>query len=153
MDLVAREAAGFDSRDESLPTGPRIIAPPPEPPSPPSDGDEGPNGNDHPRPPGSSLSNTNLAMLMILGSETMFFAALMAAFIVLRVSSPIWPPPSLPRLPLLITGLNTLILLYSAVTMRLALRAMRQWESQKGARLLLLTVALGSAFLAIQSYE
>ena len=153
MDLRTRETSLFEPRDRPPPGDPRTVAPPPHTPVPPSDGDDGPNGDDPPHRPGSSLSNANLAMLMLLGAETMLFAVLLAAFFVLRAASPVWPPANLPRLPLLITGMNTLVLLYSAVTMRSALRAMRRWESRKGARLLLLTIVLGSAFLAIQGYE
>src|SRR2546426_10898598 len=56
-------------------------------------------------------------MLIFLGAETMFFAGLLGAFIVYRVANETWPPMSMPRLPVEVTGINTLILLYSAATM------------------------------------
>ncbi|ETW97504.1 MAG: hypothetical protein ETSY1_22385 [Candidatus Entotheonella factor] len=131
----------------------QTIGPPPLPPPPPDDGGDGPYGDGEPRRPGPPLSNASLAILMVLGSETMFFAALIAAFLFLRLSHPTWSLEAMPNLPLLVTGINSLLLLYSAYTMRLALRALRQWKSQTGARYLLLSVALGSIFLAIQGYE
>jgi heme/copper-type cytochrome/quinol oxidase subunit 3 len=98
-------------------------------------------------------SNAWLAMLMFLGAEAMFFAGLIGAFIVFRVGAPIWPPPFQPRLPVLLTGANTLILLLSAVTLRMGLKAGREGRSVRLVRLLALTAALGGVFLAIQGYE
>ena len=64
-------------------------------------------------------------LLMFLGAEAMFFAGLIGAYIVFRVGSAIWPPPFQPRLPVGVTGVNTLILIASAVTMRWSLKAVR----------------------------
>jgi heme/copper-type cytochrome/quinol oxidase subunit 3 len=52
-----------------------------------------------------------------------------------------------------VTGFNTLVLLYSAVTMWLAQRAVRRNRPTRGKRLLLLTTLLGVMFLALQGYE
>ena len=70
-------------------------------------------------------------MIMFLGAEAMFFAGLMGAFLVFRVGSPVWPPPFQPRLPATVTGVNTLILLLSAVTMRLAFLANGRGERKR----------------------
>jgi cytochrome c oxidase subunit 3 len=126
--------------------------PPPFDPEPPDDsGHDGWPGDDHgqTRPP---LSNGRLGMLMFLGAETMFFAGLVGAFLVFRVASQAWPPPTLPSLPVMTTGFNTLILLYSAVTMWHAQRAIRM-ARRHGMRFLTLTALLGVTFLVIQGYE
>lgn len=83
----------------------------------------------------------------------MFFAGLIGAFIVFRVASPVWPPPFQPRLPVAATGVNTLILLLSAFTMRQGLRAIRAGAINRLVRHLGTTAFLGSLFLAIQGYE
>jgi heme/copper-type cytochrome/quinol oxidase subunit 3 len=98
-------------------------------------------------------SNAWLAVLMLLGAETMFFAGLIGAYIVFRVAAAIWPPPFQPRLPVGVTGVNTLILLASAVTMRWSLRAVRANDRNKLIRLLAYTAALGATFLAVQGFE
>jgi cytochrome c oxidase subunit III len=98
-------------------------------------------------------SNAWLAVLVFLGAEAMFFAGLIGAYLVFRVASPIWPPPFQPRLPIGVTGVNTVILLASAVTMRLGIRAVSAGNVRKMIRLLGLTASLGAAFLAIQGYE
>jgi heme/copper-type cytochrome/quinol oxidase subunit 3 len=75
-------------------------------------------------------------MLVFLGAETMFFAGLISTFLVFRLGHQIWPPAALPRLPVEVTGMNTLILLGSAYTM---------WRAMRAVRL--------EAFLGIQGYE
>jgi cytochrome c oxidase subunit III len=114
-------------------------------------------GGDPPAPPVRPNtpvgSNAWLAVLMFLGAEAMFFAGLIGAYIVFRVGATTWPPPFQPRLPVGVTGVNTLILLASAVTMRWSLRAVRVDDRKKLLRLLAYTAALGLIFLAIQGFE
>lgn len=98
-------------------------------------------------------SNAWVATLMFLGAEAMFFAGLIGAYIVFRLSTPIWPPAFQPRLPVGITGINTLILIASAVTMRWGLKAVRIDDRQKLIRYLTATAVLGGIFLLIQGFE
>src|SRR5919106_4996092 len=105
------------------------------------------------RPNTTVGSNAWLAVLMFLGAEAMFFAGLIGAYIVFRVGATTWPPPFQPRLPVGVTGVNTLILLASAVTMRWSLRAVQVNDRKKMIRLLAYTAALGLIFLAIQGFE
>ena len=79
------------------------------PPPPTHDGDGGPERDPSPRRPG--LDNLRLAILFLIGGETMFFAALISALFVLRLGQPLWPPPFQPRLPVGVTGVNSLVLL------------------------------------------
>ena len=90
---------------------------------------------------------------MLLGAEAMFFAGLIGAYIVFRVGSAIWPPPFQPRLPVGVTGVNTLILIASAVTMRWSLKAVRVNDRKKFVRYLAYTALLGGIFLLIQGFE
>ncbi|MGH7768439.1 MAG: cytochrome c oxidase subunit 3 [Candidatus Binatia bacterium] len=109
---------------------------------------------DHPvERPRPIVSNARLALLMLLVAETMFFSGLVGAFIVFRVASPSWPPPFQPRLPVEVTGANTVILLLSGVTMHVALRAARAGKSARLQKWLTASVALGVIFLAVQGYE
>ena len=105
------------------------------------------------RPNVPFASNAWLAVLMFLGAEAMFFAGLIGAFIVFRIANPVWPPPFQPRLPIAVTGVNTLILLASAVSMRLGLRAIQRGDRTRLIRLLSLTAAGGVVFLSIQGFE
>ncbi len=94
-----------------------------------------------------------LGLLVFLGTEVMFFAGLISAYTVLRAGSQAWPPPGQPRLPIEVTGLNTGVLLLSALTMHLALRAARRDRRSGLLRWLAVTALLGSLFLAVQGYE
>jgi cytochrome c oxidase subunit III len=92
-------------------------------------------------------------MLFFLSAEVMFFAGLISAFFVLRLAAPTWPPPLQPRLPVLVTGLNTLVLLASSLAMGAALRAVRRRDGRRLVERLAAVAALGALFLAIQGYE
>ena len=82
----------------------------------------------------------------------MLFAGLIAGYIVLRLSSPAWPPsPDLPKLPVVLTGINTVFLITSSFTYHFAEVAVK--KGKKGIPWLFLTVLLGSLFLCIQAYE
>jgi cytochrome c oxidase subunit III len=105
------------------------------------------------RPNPTLGSNAWVGILMFLGAEAMFFAGLIGAYIVFRVGSTIWPPPFQPRLPVGVTGVNTLILIASAVTMRWSLKAVRVNDRKKLIRCLAYTAVLGGIFLLIQGFE
>lgn len=83
----------------------------------------------------------------------MFFVGLISAFLVFRLGSEIWPPASQPRLPVEVTGINTVILLLSGLTVHLALRAIRDGNLNGLLRWLWTTAVLGTVFLCVQGYE
>jgi heme/copper-type cytochrome/quinol oxidase subunit 3 len=108
-------------------------------------------------PPAASgepvVSNARLGLLMLLAAEAMLFAGLIGAYLVFRLGSSVWPPPFQPRLPTAVTGVNTLVLIGSGLTMRLALRAIRLDNGAGLVRRLWETLFLGGLFLAIQGFE
>ena len=119
------------------------------PPLPPTGG--GDDGERDPSP--RRLDNVRVAMLFLIAGEVMFFAALVSGFFVLRLAAPLWPPPLQPRLPVAVTGLNTLVLLASSVALIGATRARAAGDGRRLLRGLALTGALGALFLVIQGYE
>jgi cytochrome c oxidase subunit 3 len=130
---------------------PRRRGPGGPPPPPPPGGGDGPDGEPAERRP--LLDNLRLAILFLIGGESMFFAALVSALFVLRLGQPVWPPPFQPRLPVGVTGVNTLVLLASSVTMVSAVRALARGEEIRGVRRLATTAGLGLLFLLVQGYE
>jgi heme/copper-type cytochrome/quinol oxidase subunit 3 len=119
------------------------------PPPPPTGGGDDDDRDREPRGPG--LENARLATMFLIVAEVMFFAGLISAYFVLRMGAAQWPPPLQPRLPILVTGLNTLVLLGSSFAM---VRALRERDDRAlVARGLVLTGALGLVFLAVQGYE
>jgi len=127
------------------PNGP--VVPPP----PPTGGGDGPEREPSPRRP--VLENIQLAVLFLIGGEAVFFAALIAALFVTRLGQPLWPPPLQPRLPVGVTGVNTLVLLASSVTMARAVRALARGEKRLLVKRLAATAGLGALFLLVQGYE
>jgi cytochrome c oxidase subunit 3 len=100
-----------------------------------------------------AVDNGVLGMALFLGTETMLFAGLISALLILRAANDAWPPPGQPRLPVGVTGLNTVVLLLSAVTMRRATSAARQRDCERAPRWLNATALLGAVFLIIQGRE
>ena len=100
-----------------------------------------------------AVTNARLAIAILLAFETMFFAALVGAYLVFRLRTAIWPPADLPSLPIAVTWANTLVLLASAVTMGIARRALVHNRRLESERMLAATAALGTLFLAIQGSE
>src|SRR5574341_570382 len=86
----------------SAPT--RTQEPPPFLPEPPDDHDGGDRPDDDDGYTGSPLGNARLGMLVFLGAETMFFAALIGSFLVFRLANETWPPAAMPHLPVQVTG-------------------------------------------------
>ena len=99
------------------------------------------------------ISSAMLAVMMVIASEMMLFSGLIGTFLVYRMQSAFWPPPALPRLPIAVTWVNTFVLLSSAGTMTLALRAVHHSRQRLTRRYLLTTLALGVTFLAVQGSE
>jgi heme/copper-type cytochrome/quinol oxidase subunit 3 len=99
------------------------------------------------------ISSGKIAILMLIASEAMLFSGLIGPFLVYRGEAAFWPPPALPRLPIFVTWINTFVLLSSAVTMYLGVRAVHQNRQRMLRRWLAVTLILGSTFLAIQGSE
>ena len=126
--------------------------PPPSSPQPPF-GEGPPPPEDQRLPMGLPVNNARLGMLIFLGAEVMFFAGLIGAFLIFRLGSVTWPSPGLPRLPIAVTAVNTVILFSSAYTMSRALRAIRDGNRQGLTSGLLMTALLGATFLGVQGSE
>jgi cytochrome c oxidase subunit 3 len=99
------------------------------------------------------VSNARIAVVALLVAETMLFSGLIGAYLVFRVGTLAWPPPNLPRLPLVVTWINTLVLVASGITMVGAVRAVRRDDQRALRRGLAITALLGLIFLAVQGSE
>ncbi|HSP96461.1 MAG TPA: cytochrome c oxidase subunit 3 [Candidatus Dormibacteraeota bacterium] len=98
-------------------------------------------------------SQAVLGMKVVIGSEVVLFAALIVAYLALRAQAAAWPPPGQPRLPVAVTGVNTLVLLLSGITVWQALRAARDGHRIASRRWLRVTLVLGATFLLVQGSE
>lgn len=105
-----------------------------------------------PAAPEPAVSNTRLAIVIVITAEAMLFTGLIGMYLVFRLSAPEWPPPDLPRLPAAVAALNTLVLFASLVPLTRALRAVRRGEGA-GRWGVHVAAALGAVFLAVQGVE
>jgi len=122
------------------------------PPLPPTGGDDDGHGRD-PEPHRPFIDNARLATMFLIAAETMLFAGLVSGFFVLRLGAPVWPPPLQPRLPVALTGVNTLVLIGSSVAMVLAGRALARGDRGALTRRLGIAGGLGATFLVMQGVE
>lgn len=101
----------------------------------------------------SSNANAIIGVLVLIGTEIMFFGGFITAFIVLRAGAMWWPPPGQTRLPVGVTGVNSLVLLASGWTMYRALCAVRRDNRQALIRWAAATAILGAIFFSVQGFE
>jgi cytochrome c oxidase subunit III len=99
------------------------------------------------------IPNAVLGVLIFLGAEAMLFAGLISACLVLRAGSAAWPPLDQPRLPVVVTAVNTFILLCSGYTMWCAHAGIRRGHTGELQRWLGVSALLGGIFLLVQGTE
>lgn len=99
----------------------------------------------------TGLDHRKLVMWIFIASETIFFAALMATYLVYRGHTP--HEQGLGLLDLNVASANTFILLASSLTMVTALQAIESGKRTRMIVLLILTALLGALFLGGQAYE
>ncbi len=103
------------------------------------------------RPHAKEDFTSYLGMMIALGSWAIMFAGLFFAYAGVRLSAPTWPPPGVPKLPVAMPLLNTVVLAASSVTAHRALGAIRLGERDPMKALLGATIFLGALFLGLQS--
>jgi cytochrome c oxidase subunit 3 len=96
---------------------------------------------------------TLFGMWIFLATEILIFGGIFTAYTVYRIAYVAEFEVASRQLNLWIGGINTLVLLTSSLTMVLAIHAIRQGRSHSGALHLLLTAALGTAFLGFKAVE
>ncbi len=98
------------------------------------------------------IHNGKIGMWLFLGSEVMFFTALIGAYIVLRFGQTAWPEPA-ETLDVPLTAANTFLLICSSVTLVWGLQSIQAGDRTRGNLGLLLTTIFGALFVGVQVYE
>ena len=99
------------------------------------------------------ISSGVLGMLIFMVTEAMFFAGLVSAYLVIRAGIEEWPPWGQPRLPVVATAFNTVVLLASGFIMAHSRVCFKKKDLALGRRWLGISILLGSFFLVFQGYE
>src|SRR4030081_240953 len=89
-----------------------------------------------------------IGVWVAIGSILMLFVALTSAYIVRSASSNDWQPIAMPK----VLWLSTALILISSITMEVSRRSLKQQRDKDYGRWLIITVALGLAFLATQLF-
>lgn len=96
---------------------------------------------------------SNLGMWCFLATEVMFFSGLIAAYTIYRALSPVEFHAASRHMNLWLGFFNTLVLLSSSLTMAMAVRESQLGNLDRVFRFLILTAALGTAFLGVKAVE
>src|SRR5258706_10240936 len=89
-----------------------------------------------------------IGVWVAIGSILMLFVALTSAYIVRSASSNDWLPITMPR----VLWLSTALILISSLTMEISRRSLKDQRDARYGSWLMITVALGLAFLATQLF-
>ena len=100
----------------------------------------------------TGLYNGKLGMWLFLASEVMLFGGLFSAYVFLRTGVSDWPRGA-DLLNVQLAAINTVILISSGITMVLAWDGARSGSFGRCRVFLLVTMALGIAFLVIKGFE
>ena len=104
------------------------------------------------RRPQPVIPNGVMGMLLFVMVEMMLFAGLISAFVIIRASAPVWPPPSQPRLPIEETAINTAALLLSGLLLAVGRRGFGR-DARRAERALVASILLGVFFVVFQGTE
>ncbi len=102
----------------------------------------------------SVISSPVLGVIAFIFVETMLFTSFISAFWIVRSGAINWPPMGQPRLPLLTTGFNSLILLASGFLLYTGYRLFSKRGFEERVRKIYFTsLILGIIFFLFQGYE
>jgi heme/copper-type cytochrome/quinol oxidase subunit 3 len=98
------------------------------------------------------IENNKLGIWTLLGSEAVFFSVLITTYVVMRGRNVSGPEPHA-VLNVTLTAVNTFVLICSSLAMVTALASIQRGDVAKLRRWLIVTMALGLAFLGGQVFE
>jgi heme/copper-type cytochrome/quinol oxidase subunit 3 len=101
----------------------------------------------------TGLDNTKMAMWAFLGSECLFFGALISTYLLYRGRIPEGTPGPADIYDIPYTSVSSFVLLMSSLTMVLAVSAIHRGDVGRTRIWLLATALLGSVFVGGQIYE
>lgn len=104
-------------------------------------------GHGDPTPPGK------IGIWLFLASEVMFFVAILGSYVVIRAGSSGLFEKHAAVLSKAWAGTNTLVLIFSSLTMALAVDAAQKGNSRRVAKCLAITLLCALAFLGIKTIE
>jgi cytochrome c oxidase subunit III len=102
---------------------------------------------------GDPTAPGKIGIWLFLASEIMFFIGILGSYIILRSGSPHLFAEHAAVLSKIAAGINTLVLIFSSLTMALAVEAAQKGDRGRLTVCLLLTLLCAAAFMGIKYYE
>lgn len=103
---------------------------------------------------GLPIPNSKLGLWLFLGTEIMFFTALIGSYIVLRLGTSDWPTdPELTHIQVLMGAINTFVLILSSYLVVVAHAAIHAGKTGRAQAAVFGAFALGCLFLGIKAIE
>lgn len=99
------------------------------------------------------FNTSKFGMWLFLVTEIMLFGGLFVAYIIFRNLYPEMYVEASHHLNKIMGGTNTIVLLFSSLTMALAIGAAQRNEPKKSARYLIITLLCACAFMVIKYFE
>jgi cytochrome c oxidase subunit III len=109
--------------------------------------------NHAPTSPQQKYDSGKLALIIVLASETFFFATLISTYMFIRGNETSWPAVQLSAARMAVPLANTVILLLSALTVYLGYRAIRRGDQSSLVWWFALSLVLGLVFVGGQALE
>ena len=100
----------------------------------------------------TGVSNEKLAMWVFLGSDCLLFGGLISTYLLLRHRSVTGPGPG-DVFDIPFTSVSSFVLLFSSLTMALAVGAIHRGDERRCRTFLVTTSLLGAVFISGQVYE
>jgi heme/copper-type cytochrome/quinol oxidase subunit 3 len=100
----------------------------------------------------TGVSNEKLGMWVFLGSDCLLFGALISTYLLLRHRFVTGPGPE-DVFDIPFTSVSSFVLLFSSLTMALAVGAIHRGDMRRSRTFLVTTALLGTVFIAGQVYE
>jgi cytochrome c oxidase subunit III len=100
-----------------------------------------------------AVPNHKFGMWLFLASEVMFFSGLLGSYLVLRLSDPAGFAAQAALLDWRPAALNTMVLIFSSLTMALSIHYAREGDRGKVKLYLAITILCGILFMVIKGFE
>lgn len=94
-----------------------------------------------------------IGIWLFLASEIMFFVAILGSYLIYRSATPTFFAKNAETLSKTLAATNTVVLIFSSLTMALGVDAAQKGQSKRAAKFLGLTLACAAAFLCIKFVE
>lgn len=94
-----------------------------------------------------------IGIWLFLASEIMFFVAILGSYVIYRSGAPHFFAKNAETLNKWLAGVNTVVLIFSSLTMALAVDASQKGNAKRAAKFLAVTILCAFGFLTIKYFE